>query len=913
MEKTVTKESPRVSRRLFLQGTAALGVLAAASSRFGPGALFAEAKGPAESAAVWKTAYCSGCHQPTCAIKVQVVDGIAMRVMGDPNSQTNKGNLCPRGNSLIMNIYNPYRVKNPLKRTNPNRELGEDPRWQEISWDEALQITADKLKEVHKENPKGLLMQFGFGREEEVVGFDKAFGTPNSLAKNGSLCAEHFAAVHLTGTTLDRLDLERCNYVMFVGGTRGGGFVISDSTAHFTNAVARGMKSVSVDPHCNQAAMVGQWVPIRPGTETALGLALLNTIIHEIGRYDEWWLKVRSNAPYLVADTNQEIMGSRVFMEDYLRGEGGKPLVWDTALNAAVPFDTSKGESYALTGSYEVNGRKVKPAFQVLKDYVRQYDADWASPITTIPAKTIRGLAADLVKEARIGSTIEIDGYTFPYRPACIDIRRASAGHRLGTEAYKALMFVNVLLGCSDVPGGIGSSSTWKSPRSMTKYLVADKDGIATPQPGGKSNQAVGGAWKFPPDYGLKELYPMYQSTGQWTWKAVNNPAEYHIKYPARAFWVHGGNPVMDGCNNRYVLQALKKIPFVVSVAYHLDETTQLADIVFAESSPLETTSMYRMFRNEKESVDSTRGLFATLLKRPVVDNVYNTRMANDIYLDLAKRLGIRDKLYQDLNKSILRGDHSGLSKEWALENGKDYTWEDLVERKIKNDFGPDGFKGFEECAMKWERLENVKETYSYMFAPENAYRLPIYLSKMPLIWRKLKKDLDEAGISVPNQDMTDLSRHYSALPIWYEPPNYRQDANYPFYAIMWKDHFTNQNTLDRAGNPWLHDILDHFSIESKRVIIPAKGAAELGIKEGDRIWIESENGGKTSGQVHVSQLIHPECIGIAGNYGKLGLQMNPKSKEGPNFNILLSPEEKDCDPVEGSIEIAPRVKIYKA
>src|SRR5690606_36194133 len=121
----------------------------------------------------------------------------------------------------------------------------------------------------------------------------------SNLPKNGTFCPEHFAAVHLTGTTLDRLDLERCNYVVFVGGTRGGGFVISDSSKHFVNAVARGMKVVNVDPHYNNAARTGEWAPIRPGTETAFGLALLHTIIHEIGVYDEWWLKVRSNAPYL--------------------------------------------------------------------------------------------------------------------------------------------------------------------------------------------------------------------------------------------------------------------------------------------------------------------------------------------------------------------------------------------------------------------------------------------------------------------------------------------------------------------------------------------------------------------------------------------------------------------------------------
>jgi anaerobic selenocysteine-containing dehydrogenase len=877
----------------------------------------AQSAGQPGSSSVWKSAYCGGCHQPTCAIKVQVVNGVAVGVMGDTTSPTNKGNLCPRGNALVMNIYNPYRVKAPLKRTNPNKGLNEDPKWVEISWEEAFQTTADRLGAVRKKNPKSLLYQTGFGREgDEDLPFDKVFGTPNSLAKNGSLCAEHFAAVHLTGTTLDRLDLERCNYVVFAGGTRGGGFVISDSTAHFVDAVARGMKVVALDPHCNNAGQMGQgqWVPIRPGTETAFGMAVVNTIINEIGKFDEWWMKVRSNGPYLIPDTKKEILGTRVFMEDYVRDSASKkPLVWDTAKNQAVPFDTSKGETYALTGSYQINGQTVKPIFQVLKEYIAQFTAEWASKITTVPAETIRQIANDLVKEARIGSTITIDGYTFPYRPAAIDIRRAIAGHRLGTEAYKALLTVNVLLGCSDVPGGIGSTSTWLSPRSLTKYLTPDKDGIATPPPGGKSNQALGTAWAFPPDYGLTPYYPQYQGTGQMTWKAVVNPESYRIAYPAEAFLVHAGNPMSDGVNNRYVEQALKKIPFTVSIAYHIDETTQFADIVFAENSSLESTSMYRMFRNEKEGTDATRGLYATLVKRPVVEKLYNTKAANDIYLELAKRIGFLPDLNKEITKSFLKGDNPGLSKDFALVAEKEYTWEQIAEIKLKNDYGPNaGFKDFEASAMKWEKLATIKESYSYFHAPDNTYRLPIYFSRMPLIWAEQEKNLKSVGATIPNQDMENMARHHSALPFWYNPPNFRDDPNYPFYAIMWKDNFTNQNTVDRVGNPWLQDVIDHYTIESKRVVVPVQAAAKLGIKEGDIVWVESEDGGKTQGQVHVSQLIHPECIGIPGNYGKAGLNMNPKAKDGPNFNVLLSPEEKYSDPIQGSIEIAPRVKVYK-
>jgi anaerobic selenocysteine-containing dehydrogenase len=119
--------------------------------------------------------------------------------------------------------------------------------------------------------------------------------------------------------------------------------------------------------------------------------------------------------------------GTRVFFEDYVRDSATKkPLVWDSAKSQAVPFDSSKGETFALTGTFQVGGQTVKPVFQVLKEYVAQFTPEWASEKTTIPAAKIREIANNLVTEARIGSTIEIDGYKFPYRPACINIGRRS-------------------------------------------------------------------------------------------------------------------------------------------------------------------------------------------------------------------------------------------------------------------------------------------------------------------------------------------------------------------------------------------------------------------------------------------------------------------------------------------------------
>jgi anaerobic selenocysteine-containing dehydrogenase len=912
-----TSTDNSVSRRDFLKLSGATAALALLGGQLGslsqPAFKHDPARARAQAGAVWKAGYCPGCHQPTCAIKVKVVDGVAVEVMGDPASPTNAGRLCPRGLSLAMNTYSAYRIKAPLKRTNPDRTLAADPGWVEISWEEALSTVAARLKEIYDSNPRSLLYMSGFGREEESVGFSSAFGA-SSTGHAGSLCPEHFASLAMNGSMLDRLDLERSNYVVQVGGSRGAGFVTSDASAHWNAAIARGMRVVNVDPHSTNANRFGEWAPIRPGTEVAFGLALLNTIIHEIHEYDRWWLRLRSNAPYLLPIEKTYIKGTRVFTADFVRDpETNKPLVWDSAQSTAVPFDASNGETYALLGRYTVNGQPVQTVFQALSDYVKDFTPEWASTVTTLPAAQIRDIAANLVKEARIGSTIEIDGFTFPYSPAVVDMRRAMASHVLGTEAYKALVAVNVLLGNADVPGGLQAMSTAIAPGGFTPFLTADEDGILKAQ-FNMANQLMGREFAWPPSYGLDTYYPHAHSTGQWTWKAILDPAAYHIEYPIKAIFVHGSNPIINGCNNKYVLEGFRTMPFVAAISYIFDEPTQLADIVMPEGSPLETTSTYRLFRNEKEAVDATRGLYVSFVKHQMLARMYDTRDKNNILLDLAQRLGILPAVNKAANRSLIRSDRQGLRGEFALAEDQVYTWEEMVLRKLQSDWGKGTtFADFAEHAFRASPLGPVSESYNYITAPDNAVRLPLYFHRNWRSFQSIQKGCAENGVTIPFQDMDQVARHYTAFPIWYEPPGYGSIPDYPLYAIQWKDNFTNQNTLDRVGNPLIHDIIDQFDPWAKMVHVPAGFAAQMGLVEGEEIWVESIYGGKTKGRAHITQLMHPEVIGISGNYGKLGTLQNPQAREGAYFNILRSPEEADCDPFSGSPTVAPRVKIYRA
>jgi formate dehydrogenase major subunit len=134
------------SRRDFLKGSATMLAAISAVTGTGIGTRTFEAAAAPAAGAVWKSAFCAFCHFPACATKVKVVDGVAVEIMGDKASETNQGRLCLRGLSALQNLYTPYRVKAPMKRTNPQKGLDIDPGWVEISWDEALDKLARKLK-----------------------------------------------------------------------------------------------------------------------------------------------------------------------------------------------------------------------------------------------------------------------------------------------------------------------------------------------------------------------------------------------------------------------------------------------------------------------------------------------------------------------------------------------------------------------------------------------------------------------------------------------------------------------------------------------------------------------------------------------------------------------------------------------
>jgi len=318
----------------------------------------------------WYPGVCKMCMQGDCIERVHVVNGVVIEIEGDKRAPNNKGTLCARGCASIMNLYNPWRVKSPMKRTNPQKGLNEDPRWIEISWEEAFATVSDKLKAIREENPRQLVIVTGFGNfpANQITNkaFALAYGTPNLFPTHGISCAYHFGPAYTQGIHPESVqDILRTEYTLVFGKGLGPTLAsASTSSRTFIDAIERGTEIIVIDPRCSvEASKSAHWIPIRPGTDCAFLLAMLHSVLYEIGNFDVWFVKNRTNGPYLIGPDGYYVRDKTT----------GKPLLWDKVEGKARPFDEIPPMNASLEGSYTVNGVSSKPGFQLIKESVVEY------------------------------------------------------------------------------------------------------------------------------------------------------------------------------------------------------------------------------------------------------------------------------------------------------------------------------------------------------------------------------------------------------------------------------------------------------------------------------------------------------------------------------------------------------------
>jgi anaerobic selenocysteine-containing dehydrogenase len=282
-------ENMGVSRRSFLKA----GLAGGAAVTLGGGMLpqmkaLAEASASSENAqGRWLPATCQGCTS-WCSKQVYVIDGRAVKVRGNPNSKVNLGAGCPRSHLALQQVYDPDRIKTPMKRTNPKKGRNEDPKFVPISWDEALNTIADKIMELRKagETHKYMLMRGRYSYMRDIL-YDrmtKIIGSPNSIS-HSALCAEaeKFGPYYTEGLwDYRQYDIVRSRYILLWGADPlSANRQVSYYSKVWGDAINRATVAI-VEPRLSAtAAKADEWLPAKPGTDGALAVAIAHVILTE--------------------------------------------------------------------------------------------------------------------------------------------------------------------------------------------------------------------------------------------------------------------------------------------------------------------------------------------------------------------------------------------------------------------------------------------------------------------------------------------------------------------------------------------------------------------------------------------------------------------------------------------------------
>ena len=859
-----------ISRREFLKTSGALAGMASVNVSFSTIAQAADKAGASYIPPVEKYVKSTCVHCVNfCGIEVKM-EGNIMRAVYPDKARADFYNwgICPKGASGMFNTYNPYRLKKPMKRTNPNKGMNEDPKWVEISWDEAFQTLTEKLAKIKADNPSKLVWHHGHGKytigDQFPKAFCAAFGTPNVIHRTTTCESSRHVADELTWGYHGHLpDLEYTNLYLSFGSNPFEGEQWSRWLDHaILDGKERGMKMIVIEPRFSHAAAkADEWIPVRPGKDVALILALCKQLV-ENNTIDTAFLTTYTNATQLVGEDGL-----------ILKNKDGKPQVWDEASKSAKTYDDSAAAA-ALKGSFEVEGKTYRTAFQVLVDSFKEVTPEYAEEVSGVPAARIKSLAQEIATAARIGSTMTIDGKNLRYRPVVAYTFRGLSAKEFGVQNSRAALILNMLIGSVDAVGGLNLHDVMKNPA----YLEAAK-------------------CEYPPkrvDLAKSVYFPNgHHDVCQQVQYTVMDPKAYGLGYSPEMQIFFATNRPMSTSDPLKQLDGMKKTYNVVIDIVNT-ETCQFADLVLPDLTYLEAWhfSPTRWTPNRKH----------TAIRQPMA-NVYNLpHDATSILWELAKRLELRDAYVDNLNKQW------GL-KERKFEKGRDYTPREMVEiiweEKTHQPFQyalDHAFIG-KKVDVQHRYLDGLEAKLKGPGKP----RMKLYVDQLVESYAIVKKTVETNKIT--NLSLEQYLLAYSPLPLKEHafPTPHREAKDFPLYLITHKRMYRNQ-----CGNTAQNPILNALGPDTKENTIDVNSATarKLGIKDGDTVVVESRVG-KAKGRARLTQGIRPDTIAVSYHHGHWSLGFPGAAKKGTWINQVM---ELHPDRISGMNSFNDtKCKLYKA
>jgi anaerobic selenocysteine-containing dehydrogenase len=556
--------------------------------------------------------YCALCVSRCGSIAV-VENGRFVALEPYPSHPTGKA-LCAKGRAAPELVYHSERLLYPLKRTRPKGHP--DPGWQRMSWDEALDLTAARLRTIAQEHgPESVVFSVvspsTSASDDSVIWIQRlmnAFGSPNLCAAM-ELCGwGRFLATQYTfGAAVPGAympDLEHAGCILFWG--------YNPNVARLAHAVAttaalkRGARLIVVDPRrVGPAHRADLWLRVRPGTDAALALGIAHVMV-ERGWYDRDFIRDWTNGPLLVRTDSGRLLTQR---DLDAQGSAHRYVAWSEAMGLPITYDPATGgyagdhPEPALAGTFTletVQGTVVcRPAFDLMADLCRRYVPERVEAICGIERNQVEG-AARMLWEARPVAYYAWSGVEMQTN---------------ATQIARAIAQLYVLTGSLDGPGG---------------------NVLFPAVPGGN----VVGEALLPDEQRARTLGLLERPLGPSRWQFVTTDDLYRAileqrPYPVRGLVGFGANLLIAHADGRRGREALAALDFSVHADLFMNPTAELADIVLPVASAFEREALKIGFEGSAEAQ-------ALMQLRPrVVEPRGEARSDTEIVFDLACRLGL--------------------------------------------------------------------------------------------------------------------------------------------------------------------------------------------------------------------------------------------------------------------------------
>lgn len=597
----------------------------------------------------WVRTFCRPNCFGGCPLFAHVRDGKVVGVSPAPLPDPKYNRICLRGLTQPEQEYSARRLLHPKKRVGP-RGSGQ---WEEISWDEAIDMVVDNFQRVKE--------QYG----------SRAIALTEGSGNYGTLSSSHFGAVRRLFATLDAtvlsntLDVAQAHGLMQVfGGLPNNDpadlanaktiFIIGSNmteaqihTWHFvSDAKDKGAKVVVIDPvYTPTASKADQWVRIRPGSDPAMFLAMTRVVMEE-GLMDEGFLRRSTVAPLLVREDDGQFLRASDLAGSAQQDEGGAGaagsgigigaaedgaegvastdglysaggpvvitdpfIVWSDSEDRAVEL-TDGFMDTRLRGSFEVGGIRVRTALDLLWDAVDEWTLEHAEEVTTIPARTLHDMAVTLATEtpASMYHAMGIDHW--------------DNGH-LSTFAESALACVT------------GNVSRKGSQLGFKWYFAENYDFVN---------------WMMPDGHMARDIYTddLFELANQGTIQGKPDAI--------KALYVSGANVLGAYCDrNQWIDTVLPMIDFIVTCDIYNSDTVEYSDLVLPACHWFERQDIQWAANHP----------FITWADK-AVEPLGESKPDIDIMRMLAARLGVK-QYFPDDDDEMLR---IAISDDWAAANG---------------------------------------------------------------------------------------------------------------------------------------------------------------------------------------------------------------------------------------------------